>query len=308
MKRMTRKEIFATAVARGQKPPIAPLTREERIMAEHAEREANGGSGGASSWNDLTDKPFGETEIEKFRMSDSGRFTGGTGHSFCIFINSDVTFSEGDFATVVFDGVEYSGIIERLQVPNSDTELLGFGNEWLCNKSFEDNSEDMFFEFPSTWGNNGTQIRIFRRERDYGSELVPFEIVVVGTETKTLDPKYLPSGGGGDSGVIYVTLNVEMEGTMQAMLSGVCDKTYSEIKSAFESAKPIVCVIAMKDYCREYRDDGNEMLVHTGYTNEVSGSIMCDSENNHIRFSRANVYSAGFYIDESNTVFMESPE
>ena len=159
MKFMSRKEIFQAAVAKGEKPPIAPLTREEIIMAAHAEREERGGS------------------------------------------------------------------------------------------------------------------------------------------------------GGGDSGVFYVTLNLEMDTTLQAMISGVCDKTYSEIKNALESAKPIVCVVVQKDYSREYNEEADEeILVHTGYTNDISVRTMWTPGNNRILFSPAGIYSGCIYMDESNTVFMESPE
>ena len=48
IKPKTRKEVFMDAIAKGKKPAIEPLTREEVLMAEHAEREASGG-GGASS-------------------------------------------------------------------------------------------------------------------------------------------------------------------------------------------------------------------------------------------------------------------
>ena len=63
MKHMTRREVFMNAVAKGEEAPIEPLTREEVLLAEHAKREASGGSGGSggvTSWNDLTDRPFGE--------------------------------------------------------------------------------------------------------------------------------------------------------------------------------------------------------------------------------------------------------
>lgn len=45
IKPKTRKEVFMDAIAKGKKPPIEPLTREEVLMAEHAEREASGGGG-----------------------------------------------------------------------------------------------------------------------------------------------------------------------------------------------------------------------------------------------------------------------
>lgn len=46
IKPKTRKEVFMDAIAKGKKPAIEPLTREEVLMAEHAEREASGGGGG----------------------------------------------------------------------------------------------------------------------------------------------------------------------------------------------------------------------------------------------------------------------
>lgn len=48
IKPKTRKEVFMDAIAKGKKPTIEPLTREEVLMAEHAEREASGGGGSAA--------------------------------------------------------------------------------------------------------------------------------------------------------------------------------------------------------------------------------------------------------------------
>ena len=66
MKHMTRKEIFMAALAKGVKAPIKPLTREEQLLAAHAEREASGG-GGASNVMHVFIKPEFDEENLVFR-------------------------------------------------------------------------------------------------------------------------------------------------------------------------------------------------------------------------------------------------
>lgn len=84
-----RREMFLHAIATGCECPIEPVTREEMLMAEHAKREAQGGgSGGVSSWNDLTDKPFDveliqsepvfEGDTDGFEYIDVSALIGGT--------------------------------------------------------------------------------------------------------------------------------------------------------------------------------------------------------------------------------------
>ena len=46
-----RREIFLKAIATGSESPVKPLTREEILLAEHARREASGGTGGSSGGN-----------------------------------------------------------------------------------------------------------------------------------------------------------------------------------------------------------------------------------------------------------------
>ena len=53
---ITRKEMFLAKAAGQNVTTPKPITREEMFLAKIAE------NGGASSWNDLTDKPFGESE------------------------------------------------------------------------------------------------------------------------------------------------------------------------------------------------------------------------------------------------------
>lgn len=69
-----RREMFLHAIATGCECPIEPVTREEMLMAEHAKREAQGGgSGGVSSWNDLTDNPF--MVVSTLSMNEDETFT-----------------------------------------------------------------------------------------------------------------------------------------------------------------------------------------------------------------------------------------
>lgn len=62
MDAITREEMFLSDAAGESNFELEPITRKEILLKKIA--ESGGGGGGVSSWNDLTDKPFGEKTEE----------------------------------------------------------------------------------------------------------------------------------------------------------------------------------------------------------------------------------------------------
>ena len=99
---------------------LEPITRMEKFLKEY-------GGGGASSWNDLTDKPFGEEKafepivwdgntegLEKFEFSDSYAHY--------------VYYKVGDYAEV--DKSQIESITVLMKIPSGDEEqTLNFAEE-----------------------------------------------------------------------------------------------------------------------------------------------------------------------------------
>lgn len=69
---ITREEVLLQSIAEGKEATLEPKTRLEWWLKKIAE---NGGSGGVSSWNDLTDKPFYKEETG-FNIEWDGDTTG----------------------------------------------------------------------------------------------------------------------------------------------------------------------------------------------------------------------------------------
>lgn len=93
MKALNRKEVLVNAKANGTLDSFKPLTRDEAFA-----KKALGLGGGASSWNDLTDKPFFE-EVKTVSVevpTDNG------------LLPHFPKFAVGDVVNITVDGVELS--------------------------------------------------------------------------------------------------------------------------------------------------------------------------------------------------------
>jgi hypothetical protein len=69
---------------------LEPITRMEKLLKQY---------GGASSWNDLTDKPFGEERVEYRDI----QLVSGNGS-----IGTDFAFAPGENYTIIWNGTEYN--------------------------------------------------------------------------------------------------------------------------------------------------------------------------------------------------------
>lgn len=148
-------------------------------------------------WDDIPDKPFGETEevCVEFNTSDSS-----PNYPF-------EAFEVGQIYTIVFDGVEYP----KLTVNDGWRPFIGSPEDSL--------TEDLPFH-------------IYYNRDVLGYRLLDedsLHTVVIKRETvKTLDSKYLPSGGG----AFFVELNYE---------DNTVITPYEEITKAINDGMLIMC-------------------------------------------------------------------
>ena len=139
--------------------------------------------GGASSWNDLTDKPFGE-EIGEVVLYDAectkyDQIADGT--TWHIEVGKEYT--------VVFDGVTYSNLVAYINSYGYPT--IGADND--------------FSQYPLSIYEDLLHggIGYDRPTGDWG-DMHSLRITTIGEIVKTIDPKYLPqTGGGGSTGGGY---------------------------------------------------------------------------------------------------------
>lgn len=102
-----------------EKIPTA-VTRKERMLQKLAKQACDndtfsgGGTGGVSSWNDLTDKPFGEVETLKTLISEevtvSSDGEGGFTDKDSILVN--YPFEDGQECIVDFNGVRHDAKVQ----------------------------------------------------------------------------------------------------------------------------------------------------------------------------------------------------
>lgn len=154
-------------------------------------------SSGVTSWNDLTDKPFGEEKSEITIVEDyeieNGDFIE---YYYTVFCGvplrdtntPDITFSEGDEVIIDFAGVRYQGILKEYTGTNgydgTTRSCLGYGNPTLCMNDVESTEDNYFVSY-----RNG-KIGVYLSE-DPGRQMISAYANM--SVIKTLDPKYLPS-------------------------------------------------------------------------------------------------------------------
>ena len=117
---------------------IAELQNDIDEINEKIENGEIGGSGGVSSWNDLTDKPFDETKqytitIDEITVNCS-EATGNAykAYNYDEYFNQDVLLDIESTFSILWDGVMYD-------VDYDGISSLKYGNKYLYDSSEEDN-------------------------------------------------------------------------------------------------------------------------------------------------------------------------
>lgn len=218
-------------------------------------------SGGVSSWNDLTDKPFGtETTmkevfptqmVSEYRESDLGGYT-------AAFEGVGAVLEVGKAYRVTVDGVVFEG--DGLA---DWGDFVYFPIDDSMSLSYQPSDDRLVV---STSNTNPRQLCI----------------ETVSENVTKIDPKYLPSVGGG--GIFYVTFMIDYDEE-----SCTADKTYDEILEAYNSGKTI-CGRAVEDY--------GENNTHVNLINMKAISHGADNPfNRYAEFISAYYEPDGFGID-----------
>lgn len=143
------------------------------------EEDGDNAGGGVSSWNDLTDKPFGEETGVIFNDTLTFDENGGCG------LKNEIPLTVGNTYKVIWNGVEYECVAQL------DTD--GMGVTVLGDVDYSDAFPFIIMTYPKAMqAEAGIASGVMG---DYGETTATLSIE--GNVIKTLDPKYLPSGIGG---------------------------------------------------------------------------------------------------------------
>lgn len=173
---------------------LEPITRQEKIIAgqdltpitrmEKFLKQYGGGSGGVTSWNDLTDKPFGETTTVKEVLAECQPEMGDEG-AFVIDSGAPV-LTAGETYIVDWNGTEYACAVQDLSAMQPGMFLLGNG----ANFGFAGNGEPF-----AIMGGGGT-LQMMPLD---GSTTLTISIRQEVTEVKKISGKYVEGMGYSDT-------------------------------------------------------------------------------------------------------------
>lgn len=157
---------------------------EEDVAEIKAYIDENGGSGGVSSWNDLTDKPFGEETGDPTLFEADLTFTesGVPGLRLWQVMPSAASLNEGEDYFVIWDSVGH--MCKATAANFNGVSGLGLGNFALAGLG-EDTEEPFLFGC----ADDGSFSACYTSE---SKDTVNVCILHNQTVVKTLDAKYLP--------------------------------------------------------------------------------------------------------------------
>ena len=182
-----REKMFLNAAATGETTDLKPITRVERFLYKIAQNIGSGGGGGVSSWNDLTDKPFGEESVVYFEYTDG-------------YEPLDKVVDDGDveFHKVLAEPLTYEQLIgavgyvnyngNTITVDNNEENMRTEGTTIIAQETVFCCSDSFVYDENVTL-TKGTWT--LYRPNMY---LMKFEKTTV----KTIDPKYLPYANGNE--------------------------------------------------------------------------------------------------------------
>ncbi len=189
-----------------------------------------GTGGGASSWNDLTDKPFGETVVG----GDTLTWDGNTEGLLCVggvyYKVSDATPNKTDFAngaivSEVFDGdpSQYDVAADTVQEVNGLLMLRNYIAIVPAGAVGVDFGGFAFSE-PGTYFYHSPDLE----KKTYGASLtIPGYTGFPTKAIKPIDKKYLPDDVGGGTKIVVATITEDDSGNLS------CDKTSEELSEPY---------------------------------------------------------------------------
>lgn len=149
--------------------------------------------GGVTSWNDLEDKPFGETTdfVELLPSTEYTEFFSNPTFG-CYQHNEPATYSliVGDTYKIIWDGVEYECVVHDVSSLMDGYVAMGNGTSW----GFAGNNE------PFIIAQSPSQTLMYCSLTDDSVTPHTVQVFKKTTVIKTIDPKYLPTDIGGGSG------------------------------------------------------------------------------------------------------------
>ena len=249
---MSRMDEYLMAIITGENEDLPePRSSTEREFYEAAKK---GFGGSVSSWNDLTDKPFGETTVMGDTLTWDGDMTGK------VYVELEYPVDdEGNTTPAYF--VKVSNVVptfEELQSGGTTIATQGgdaVTSEWGYDKDqyYIDMGTVMLDEaltLPIIVKEDNTDLTetlgmplVFPKKGIYFINIPLAEMTITsftinnyaGFEmevVETIDPKYLPSGGNNNNRFI---INVQIEDG-----AFVFDKTFAEISQAVNNGENIV--------------------------------------------------------------------
>lgn len=266
MEPITRKEQFLAKLAGMEVETPVPITREEVFLAAAID---NGG-GGASSWNDLKDKPFGESPTGGDTLTWDGNTEGLDNIQGMLFKISDSVVTPNDLANgfkiTMSDGSEIEATYDELVNQNGISEDgLIFASYFVV---IPYNNYDL-----SMIGMNGVTAQkgvYFMAHPNAGTTN---KLQIPGytgfPRVKKLDEKYLPDG----IGMMRINITMDEDDTYRA------DKTYVGITDAIQKGIIPYCVCGTRVYNLSYSDEMQDVATYLAYPEHKFTNLYVNGEN-----------------------------
>lgn len=181
--------------------------------------EVGTGTGGVSSWNDLTDKPFGEETGVIFEETSLIIDENGVNN-----LDIEIPLVAGEMYRVTWNGEVYNCVAKTVTSDGATIVFIG-------NPDGSSNEPFSVASYPKElWESTLCKATIMTT-----TPSITVPICIEGKVIKTLDPKYLPSGAGGGFDPYYVEIQVTGTDTPP-----IVDKTYDDIIGAVNEGKQVI--------------------------------------------------------------------
>lgn len=186
MEPITREEMFLSDIAGESNFELEPITRKEKLLKKIAETGGSGGGGGGvSSWNDLTDKPFGEETEGIVTVLDRTFLTFNKDNQYIATIDP-VELIVGKSYEVIWNGIPY--ICEAIE---ADLSSMGYGVVPAIGNKYAIGGENTGEPFAIALINDGAVTMVMNlMYANYAS----IEITTAGETYTKIPAEFLPEG------------------------------------------------------------------------------------------------------------------